>query len=1430
TGGEWVVTVAATGLSLNLGATANNLLSVTGGSGAFIITASSLAGTAGATVTLNVPGVTAGGAFAVSINNSASSVSETVSVGASTVTIDLPAGPYLRVSGSGVSLGFLGATLTGNFTFEQRTSQSGSRMITVTASSVSFNFGTSLLTADNGSGFFAINDAGIAGKGSITVHVNAFGTGFSHTFDWAFNTTGSPINQVFGNLTALDLPAGPFNKLDSGPTPISINVPIGSYTQSISGRFIITLVNGTPGYLTVAASDVSALIGSGTIGLQVSQGSGAFVIYSSGIAGEVKVQSASLSGAGVLNITAQNLKLQLNNTGADVGSPSPVVVPINDNPADNVSIKFSGPYYHNYLAVAGTAEITGIVGAITLGGNFVIERAQIDTNGDSIPESVFKLGVTDLHFSLNAGSLSVVSFDHGTGAMVLSSAGLAAEADLQFETGLVQLSGTIGLKLNTTGAAVSASVTTPNGTRALSLSSGNYVQAAVDGHIHIGSVALPFQLVVKVAGDSIEFRRASDNVLLVAVDSAGNFTLGPPLAAIANFDFAKASPIEWVVLLRQLGQWFDSLRDSSLFDVEIPFTGGKTLGEAFDWSQLFLDSIYKYMVSVELQSRSMFDTTVNEGPLDAANGILKIQLGEEPAVTLSIKDTIGNLNKRDGNELVTLINSAIAAAALGGRLVARINKDKRVVIALTEDEIAKGTTLALVDADAAVAALGFEPGNGLLVERWSTENFFSAMADILNDGALDEDGGAVYDPRQKVYTYLLDLTKNYNTNDLFGSPTLPFNFDISLGPIGSAALDGALEFSATVGFQLTLGFDLGAAEVPRVLTSGMVPVPANGKLSADAHFGIYLNEAEPIPTASFSTLFPITLPLGLTSGNNSIENLADDLNQVFATVSYSGGKLSDVIVAQKAGNGLAISAKPDKLGIINRIIVISPKNDPFATEMGFGMEAVDLNPVNDPLDESDHIFVSIATSPMKGLFIQDAKLTGSLSINTTPAGINGSINFGFVEISTSGGAFGTLAYDGVTSAPIEAALSIENQTTGEKRFYINELLNNTSSNNISNLAPAFEFEGSFLARMANISVGGLGFAFPLGTNPEISIWIPNIKELNYNANPYDPATNNKGIFLTYPNLGNLENFTNLNFTQIVKALKMVADTLSQLSAFSFLDEPLPFVNVSVNDMLDYASKFADLIDAAANSGSQSSLQKTLAELEHQIELLFNLNPNTLTVSLDENGVPAASLVTAGGSATAKSSLVVNYNGDNNAFTITAKNNGSELNGSTIRVIGDSAITDASARIVWDANAKRLTIKINPGKTTASAIVTAINAASSPWNASLAPPDPSGTNTGQGTITTVALKFSFVFSTAYSNSLPFQLDLKDLLGKLAGDNPTIRSFLDLATTLVQIKGEGQITVSASAALTLDFGFDVSTPGTAKPFFYDSTGVDLLARVT
>ena len=163
--------------------------------------------------------MTFGGTFTVRINTTDAAVNETVSVGGSPVVINVPAGPYLQINGTGVTLGVLGVTLTGDFSFEQRTSMGGQQLITVMASNVSFDFGTSILSATGGHGFFVITDSGIAGSGQITAHVNAFGSGFSHTFDWSLNNTGGPVNQTVdweGTPMGVDLPGGPYNKIDSG--------------------------------------------------------------------------------------------------------------------------------------------------------------------------------------------------------------------------------------------------------------------------------------------------------------------------------------------------------------------------------------------------------------------------------------------------------------------------------------------------------------------------------------------------------------------------------------------------------------------------------------------------------------------------------------------------------------------------------------------------------------------------------------------------------------------------------------------------------------------------------------------------------------------------------------------------------------------------------------------------------------------------------------------------------------------------------------------------------------------------------------------------------------------------------------------------------------------------------------------------------------
>jgi Ca2+-binding RTX toxin-like protein len=1427
TGGEKVVTVGFANVAFPLGTLTANLLNVSSLSGAFIITNDGVAGMGSGAVTLNVPGVILTGAFSVRVNTTDADVNEMVDVLGTVIPINTPAGPYLQVNGTGVMLSVLGVGLTGDFSFEQRVSEEGAQLVTLVADNVNFNFGTSLVTLTNGHALFLLTENGMAGKGMITAGINAFGMGFSHTFDWSFNNTNGPIDQSVdweGTIESIHLPTGPFNRLDSGG-PVTLAVNVAGQTQSITAELVLTLVDDPGGdFVTIGASSLETTLGAGPLSLQVTGGTGAFVLKSAGLAGVVTVDDATLSGASAISLSASNLRLELNNTGTDVDQ----MVSVSEDAADDVHIHFAGAYYHYYLAVAGVADLT--VGTfVTLTGTFRFERS------DSNPNA-FKVSGEGMMFDLKAGTFSVVSFSHGTGAFLVTSDGIAGVADLDFEVGLIGISGDISLEVNSTNAAVNTTVTTASGMTTINLTRVNYLSVSVSGHLEVGSFSLPFDFTVEASGGNVEFRtQPPDNQVLVTIDSMGHISLGPALMGLTDLDFSRPDPFEFVSMLRQLLNWLQIFRESDLFNVKIPFTSGTTLGDAFDWSGVFLDKIYSYMESVELQSSLIFASTVNTGPLSGAK--LKIQIGGETPVELTVTDTIGSANSRDGTELVTLFTNAINASTLMGRLEARLNKDNRLVLALAPAEIAQGNSLNLVDLDTKIQGLGFGPSDGnygdmndttaeqvgLETERYSTEDFIVVLADLLNDDTINGNGGVTYDPAQRVYTYTVDKSAPFSLD-------VPFDFGVDLGDLAGADLSGELNLSGEVGFSFTLGFDLGAQEVPRILSSSLVPVPSNGKISENAHFEIYLNND---PTPQF-----LTLNKSATNDNDSIDKLAVDFNNLFAATTYNGQpgnpfngmKLDQLLYAQKAGSLLAISVLNEdlngngafdpmedlngdmnfdnQLGAINQLTIRSRQNDVFATELGFGIEALD--------DGGVSYFQSTSTSTIKGLFVDDINLHASLGV-TTPTLIHGSVRLGFVEISTTGGSV-------ETPTDLTANVSITNQDTGDTRLYINELMSSLSSINVGHMIQGPDFEGSFSLTLPNITVGGLGFSVPLGGDPEVSVFIPDINDLNFNSAPYDGT--NTGIFLTYPDLGHLMNLSSLSFTQIIQALNVVADNLSQLSAFSFLDEPLPIINVSINDLVDYATRFAELIDAAA-SGNSQSLQETLGNLETQIEELFDLDPSILTVSLDTNDTMTAGAVNGVSPAAA----TVNPGGYNNGITFTSTANNTSFNGVLIRYVSDPELTGDTATVTWNATSKVLTIQVNGGVTTANTVVDEVNAlAGTPWHATLVASDnPMAGNTGGGTFPTTALKFSFNFTTGYADSLPFQLDLKDLVTQLAGQNASVAAFLDAVTDFIQAQGSGVLTVSASAALTLDFGLDLTVPSTVKPFFYDTTGVVLNGKV-
>ena len=182
------VAVGVANLSFNFTDGTNTLLSVTNGTGAFVFRSggTGIVGSLTADAALGVPDVNVNGEFSVALNDTNTAYNQTINVNGTSVVVNVPAGPYLRVTASGnktdgdstndfATLDVLGITLTGDFAFESRqTTTGGERVVTVAASSVSLDLGSvanDLISVTNGSGAFIITNDGMAGTSSATIGV-----------------------------------------------------------------------------------------------------------------------------------------------------------------------------------------------------------------------------------------------------------------------------------------------------------------------------------------------------------------------------------------------------------------------------------------------------------------------------------------------------------------------------------------------------------------------------------------------------------------------------------------------------------------------------------------------------------------------------------------------------------------------------------------------------------------------------------------------------------------------------------------------------------------------------------------------------------------------------------------------------------------------------------------------------------------------------------------------------------------------------------------------------------------------------------------------------------------------------------------------------------------------------------------------------------
>ena len=897
-----------------------------------------------------------------------------------------------------------------------------------------------------------------------------------------------------------------------------------------------------------------------------------------------------------------------------------------------------------------------------------------------------------------------------------------------------------------------------------------------------------------------------DNLTQFKIDVTGS---GPGATLMRFLNF---TPEQMLAETKQLLTSLRNLAGTTLLDVEIPFGNGMKLGDVLDFSDAFLNRVYAQLVNVKLTA-----STGNGAPsaqlalgrlTSDANFSLSIDGGTALAVSVTSAATAANHSLAD---LVKDLNDALAlVSGLNGKVQA-VLEGRQIALHLIEGASLKITGTA---ANAAFTQLGFtNNASGLELPKFPTlQGLIAKMEELLDpdgDGPLTIDINPSYDSATQSFKFAFSLTYEGSTSTSFNE-----NTSLGMGDLADFSATGTFSLAYSLHLNFTFGIDFTAATAPILSTQFITPPPSNGHLTGASTFTINLNDGS---RATF------TLPAGSTLGNTSIDNLVAQLNALLPTQSWNGTPLNKVVWFLRSGSAI-------KLVVLNETDADGDTTlDASEDTNGDGLRQIWLDQVNSVTVEAaahDPIFTevgfangSVARSGIKGVFIEGAALGGTVTLSGT--GLGASARLAIFGIGTSGG---------TATGQASVAFSLVNPAGGT-RVDIGDLVANLASlSSYIGLNTTFAASLDILLNNLVVTPDIFGSLIPAGGY--VRLYIPDFRHVTYNDAPYDATTNSQGLFITYPDLGPLPNFNCLSWTDLVIALDSLSNQLSGFKAFTFLSQPLPLINLSISQVIDFAANLAQTVQGLASGNGD-----TLDQLEADIESLLGIPDGNLNFSVEHTTVT----VTAG-AAGSPAAATFNPKGKNNALSLTASANGDTL--TKVIFLDDATLAAGTdqATTAYDATSQTITIHYNATYTRALTIRNAINAAHTanstamPFTATLDLAAEGGSNDGTGSVQQTALKMELVYHVSSASSLPFDFNLGDLVALLPSGSPA-QTLLAGVASLLKVQGSGDLTVTASADLRLVFGLDVSSPCRWQPFFYDSdydgpstgTGITLAAAV-
>ena len=417
------------------------------------------------------------GTLALTTNSGA----QAVSVGGVTI----PAGPYLRIDGSGtLTVGDL--SIAGAFTVERATSSTGATRTVLGLTGGQVSLGGSLLVTGVQGALVVIPGAtgGLAASLRGTVDLSSVlpsSVQVGGTFAVAINQTSSRVAEnvtVGDTVVVLDLVAGPYVSVSATGAVLSIA------GQTLSGDLSFTrAMDGTTPRTVLAVNHLALSLGGGAVTL--SEGHGVLVITGSGSTG-------TLAGklTGTIAVTAPGVSvsgtvaLEINTAASGTAAIPALVLGSETLPSASVPAGLRVTVTGARLQVAGqrldVASVvftqTGSAASRVVTVSVTNARLFLGTPGpvDADPSS----GGTGLQVELSNGEL------------VMTTSGLAGSftggITLVGITGISFSSGTISLRLNT-------------GTAAVTLPSSTVIPAGSFLRLELGTTQAPLTLTV---GDS----------------------------------------------------------------------------------------------------------------------------------------------------------------------------------------------------------------------------------------------------------------------------------------------------------------------------------------------------------------------------------------------------------------------------------------------------------------------------------------------------------------------------------------------------------------------------------------------------------------------------------------------------------------------------------------------------------------------------------------------------------------------------------------------------------------------------------------------------------------------------------------------------------------------------------------------------------------